>query len=267
LASAADLLQKMRSPTSEFDHAFLFRPSPTSWQKNYGELCLGNKTKFTHLPQDASHAVDFPLCFEKAIVPGAALYLADGLVSSVLFRELAAEMKGIRVPVLERNLITIFRRSGNRRILNLSALTETVQNKSRGLKVAVVNWDANTDFKTQALQMARTRILIATHGSVMNHNAFMESGGVVIEIDAYQFIYPAGGQIVLFRGNHYIRYEESLENSKPQNFPLGHDPFPGKSTQQCMRDMACLLSRRDADVQIDLRKFAVILQQAVSLVT
>ena len=97
LTSPDDLLETMRSPASEFDYAYLFRPQPTSWQRNYGELCLGNKTKFTYSPQHFSHASELPLCFEKAIIPGAALYLADGLISSDLFRELAAEKRGFPI--------------------------------------------------------------------------------------------------------------------------------------------------------------------------
>ncbi len=268
LTSPDDLLETMRSPASEFDYAYLFRPQPTSWQRNYGELCLGNKTKFTYSPQHFSHASELPLCFEKAIIPGAALYLADGLISSDLFRELAAEKKGIRVPAQERNVITIFDRSQeNRRILNLKELSELVKNAAHGMEVTVVNWDGDAAFEIQAMHMARTRIMIATHGSILNHNVFMESAGVVIEINAYQFLYPLDAQIVLFRGNHYIRYEENIENCMHQGFPLGHDPFPGKTTRQCMDDMDCQQSRRDADIQVNTSKFIAVLHQALSMIS
>ena len=265
--NTVDLLHSLRSSVSEFDYAYLFRPPPTSWQQNYGELCLGNKTKFIYAPQDSAEAHHLPFCFERAIIPGAALYLADGLISSILFRELAAEMKGIRVADPERNLITIFDRRNNRRITNLHDLISAVKNLAPGLQVVSVDWDGDTDFTTQAMHMARTRIMICTHGSVLNHNAFMETAGVVIEVNAYQFIYPLDNQIVLSRGNYYIRYEESLANSKHQGLPFGHDPFPGISARQCMMDMGCLISRRDADVRVNLSNFIGSFKQALSLIT
>jgi hypothetical protein len=267
-SSNVDIMQRLQSPESEFDHAYLFRPPQSSWQQNYGEICLGNKTQFLHESQVRDQVDISPICFERAIIPGAALYLADGLVSSLLFRELAASMKGIRVPESDRNIITIFDRSqGNRKIINLENLTRHVQDMAPEFRVEVIDWDAKVDFRTQALHMARTRILIATHGSILNHNAFMEVSGVVIEIDAYQFSYPLDDQVVLSRGNHYLRYEESLENTRHQGHLLGQDPFQGMTTRACMRTSSCLHARRDADILVNINKFEDILRQAISLVT
>ena len=247
--TADDFLQVLLTPRSEFDHAYLFRPPPTSWQQNVADLCLGNKTSVSYSP--SSNKILNPICFEKAIIPGAALYLTDGLASSVVFRELAAKLKHIRVPENERNVVTIFDRSmGNRQILNLRELTKAVQEAAPDMQVSVVDWDGNVDFKEQATHMARTRIMISTHGSVLNHNIFMEMAGVVMEINAYQFTYPPDNQIVFGRGNHYIRYEESLQNTRHQGFQLGDDPFPEFSTRACMAHDGCLLARRDADVNV-----------------
>ena len=267
MTSDGGLLQRMRSTNSEFDYAYLFRPPPTSWQKNYGEICLGKKTKFIYSPRDSVQGEHVPVCFEKAIIPGAALYLAEGLTSSILFREIAAEMKGIRVPKPERNLITIFIRKGNRRILNMQELVRALRDTSPALKVTSVDWDGDTDFETQAMHMARTRMMISTHGSVLNHNAFMELAGVVIEINAFQFVYPLDNQIILSRGHHYIRYEEDLFNTKHQGLQYGYDPFPGMSTQYCMRNVECMHARRDADVRVNVSKFMPCFQEALSLIT
>ena len=268
VTSSNDFLQDMISPLSEFDFAYLLRPQPTSWQKNYGELCLGSQTKAKYIPHFPSNEHVDGECFEKAIIPGAALYLAEGLASSTLFREMAARVKQIRVPEEERNLITIFERDmGDRNILNVDELIQAVQIAAPTFKVVSVIWDGQVDFKTQALHMARTRVMISTHGSVLNHNVFMEAAGVVIEVNGYQFSYPLDNQVVLSRGNHYIRYEETLQNTKHQGFELGHDPFPGVSTRQCMAKADCILARRDVDIKVNLDNFIPRFEEGLSLVT
>jgi hypothetical protein len=60
-----------------------------------------------------------PICFEKAIIPGASLNLGDGLLTSSIFKELALRTKGLNVNDDERNLITIFNQKSRRNILNL----------------------------------------------------------------------------------------------------------------------------------------------------
>lgn len=271
LHSSSTALLDLNSTDSEFNHAYLFRPSPTSWQTGYGTLCLGNSTKFVYnpsTPQVADFGNNRYLCFEKAIIPGAALELADGLVSSVIFREHAASLLGIRVPDVKRNLITIFDRSiGNRKIVNIADLKSRIEVMASDFEVVVVDWDGEVDFKTQALHMARTRIMITTHGSVLNHNVFMETQGVVMELNGYQFTYPLDEKIVLSRGNHYLRYEESLQNTRHQGYDWGQDPFGAVTTRACMRVDACLLARRDADVRVNITIFEDYFRRALSLVT
>ena len=266
---AVDILQLLRHPKSEFNNAYLFRPPPTPWQKGFSEVCLGNDTNIFYAPQiQQFQSRDELLCFENAVIPGAALYLSDGLASSVLFREHAARKFAIRVPESERNLITIFDRSaGNRRIVNLAELKVVAQEMAPSLQVVVVNWDGSVDFRTQALHMACTRIMIATHGSILNHNAFMEVAGVAIELNGYQFTYTLDDHIVLNRGNHYMRYAEDLNNTRHQGYEFGQDPFEGFSTRSCMADSNCLLARRDADIRIDIARFRIYFQRALSLVT
>jgi hypothetical protein len=264
---SANILQHMQSTESQIDFAYLYRPPPTSWQKNYGEISLGNKTNFFYVSRE-NKAKLVPVCFERAIIPGAALYLADGLASSMLFRELAATIKGIRAQESERNLITIIgeRSKGDRGIINRQEFTDAVKSMAPEMEVVTTEWDGTTDFRTQALHMARTRVLITTHGSVLNHAIFMEAAGVVIELNAYQFSYPLDQVIVTSRGNHYIRYEESLQNIRHQGFSLGEDPFPGLSSKLCMADDSCLRGRRDADLNINIGKFSEFFKQALSLV-
>ena len=72
--------------------------------------------------------------------------------------------------------------------------------------------------------------------------------------------------IVTSRGNHYIRYEESLQNIRHQGFSLGEDPFPSLSSKLCMADDSCLRGRRDADLNINIGKFSEFFKQALSLV-
>lgn len=271
-ATSLDVVSKLESEASEFSQAYLFRPSPTSWQSNYAKLSLGNRTRFFYGPAIQEYLASITgarkVCFEQAIIPGAALYLADGFSSSALFREHAARLMGVRVPESQRNLVTIFdRRAGNRRIINLKEVKARLQEIASQFEVVVVDWDESVDFRTQALHMARTRIMVTTHGSVLNHNAFMEMGGVVIELNGYQFTYPLDDQIVLYRGNYYMRYEEALQNTRHQGYDWGQDPFVGYSTRTCMNDMKCTLARRDADVNINMSRFQDYFERALSLVT
>lgn len=268
--SSVSMLEKLYTPDFEFTEAYLLRPSPTSWQESYSKLCLGNETTFNYLRStslELNGSTD-TMCFERAIIPGAALYLADGLITSILFREHAAKFMGIRVPEGERNVITIFDRSaGNRRIFNLGHLKSSIERQAANFDVIVVDWDGSVDFREQAMHMARTRIMLTTHGSVLNHNAFMEVEGVVIELNGYQFTYPLGEQAVLSRGNYYLRYEETLENTKFQDQEWGQDPFRSLTSRACMRNNECLLTRRDADIRVDLTRFAAHFERALSLVT
>ena len=249
-----DMLTRMLDVDSGFDAAYLFRPPATDWQQNYGDICLGNKTTFNYIT-NKNRGEKLPVCFEHAIVPGAALYLAEGLTSSALFRELAAQIKGIRVPESERNLITFFGRTDKRSIVNIKELCDTIQRMAPMLKVVVVDWDGDASFQKQAMHMAKSKIMITTHGSVLNHNIFMESGSVVIEMAAYQFHYPLDEQIVIHRGNHYFRYAESLTNTRHQKMKFGEDPYPSMSARTCMAFGPCIMARRDADIRVDIDKF------------
>ncbi len=269
---STDMLSRLLRDDSGFDAAYLFRPNPTDWQQNYGELCLGKKTRFAYVT-DQNMKEQLPVCFEHAIVPGAALYLADGMTSSWLFRELAALVKGIRVPENERNYITVFRRSGRRRIVNIQEFCDAIQNIAGSrFQVVVVEWSGEVSFQEQAMHMARSKIMIATHGLELNHNMFMESGSVAIELTAYQFHYPLYEQIVVHRGNYYFRYAESLPNTQHRlhagaMMEFGQDPFPMLTTRTCMAFDPCIVARRDADIRIDIDRFAVLFLEALSLVT
>jgi len=266
-ANPTDMLTSLLDSDSGFDAAYLFRSPPTDWQQSYGELCLGNKTIFNYIHQAKNRREKLPICFEHAIVPGAALYLADGLTSSALFRELAAQLKGIRVPESERNLITVFGRTDRRAIVNIKELCDTIQRLAPMFKVVVVDWGGDASFQEQALHMAKSKIMITTHGSVLNHNIFMEPGSVVIEMATYQWHYPLDEQIVIHRGNHYIRYAETLENTRHQNMKFGEDPYPKLSARMCMTIGACIVARRDADIKVDLGRFSSTFSEVLSFVT
>jgi len=262
---STDMLSRLLDKDSGFDAAYLFRPPPTDWQQNYGELCLGNKTTFNYIT-NSNREEKLPICFEHAIVPGTALYLAEGLTSSSLFRELAAQVKGIRVPESERNLITVFGRTDRRSIVNTKELCVMIQSMAPMFKVVVVDWSGEVSFQEQAMHMAKSKIMITTHGSVLNHNIFMEPGSVVIEMAAYQFHYPLDEQIVIHRGNYYFRYAETLENTRHQNMNFGEDPFPAMSTRKCMTFGPCIVARRDADIRVNIARFSAMLSESISLV-
>jgi hypothetical protein len=257
-----DLLNRLQQADTEIDFAFHFRPPPTSWQQNYAEICLGRKTKFFHSPELPGI---LPVCFENAIVPGAALHLADGYSSSMLFRELAALVKGIRVPENERSIITLFHRTqGQRQIVNIKELREALRKAAPMFQIETVNWDGSVPFHRQAMHMARTRMMITTHGCELNHAAFMEPNSVAVELNGYNFFYPLYQQVVLFRGMYYFRHEESIENTQYEGLSWGNDPFPGWSIRKCWEHTNCLLKRRDANIRVNLSIFLVLFKQFLS---
>jgi hypothetical protein len=258
------LLDRLQQPDTEIDFAFHFRPPPTSWQQNYAEICLGRKTKFFHSPELPGI---LPVCFENAIVPGAALHLADGYSSSILFRELAAIVKGIRVPEKERTLITLFHRTqGKRQIMNIKEVKEALRTAAPMFQIETVNWDGSVPFHRQAMHMARTRIMITTHGCELNHAAFMEPNSVAVELNGFNFFYPLYQQVVLFRGMYYFRHEESIENTQYEGMAWGDDPFPGWSVRKCFEHTDCLLKRRNANIRVNLSLFLVLFKQFLSQV-
>ena len=133
-------------------------------------------------------------------------------------------------------------------------------------RVVVVDWDGTVSFKEQAMHMARSKIMITTHGSVLNHNIFMEPGSVVMEMAAYQFHYPLDEQIVIHRGNYYFRYAETLKNTRHQRMKFGEDPYPKMSTRTCMAFGPCIIPRRDADIKVDIDRFSTTFSESLSFV-
>jgi hypothetical protein len=264
---AASLKNLLSTSSEGFDRAFMFRDYFSNWQLEFMKIALGVDTKIHRLGSFKSAAA--PVCFEKAIVPGTMLYLSDGLLTSVLFREMTSSIKGIRVAENERNLITIFHRTDKRRILNMEqveAEAKKIGGKSN-LQVEMISWTAETSFETQARHMARTKIFITTHGSVLNHCMFMEPGAaVVIEVNPYQFLYPLDQQIILNRGVYYLRYEAPLNDTTAVGRAQGEDQFPGKSAKECFNDINCYEKRRDSNLLMDLDRFKELLVQAISLV-
>jgi len=117
------------------------------------------------------------------------------------------------------------------------------------------------------MHMARSKIMISTHGNVLNHNIYMESGSVVIEMSAFQFHYPLYEQIVSNRGNFYYRYAETLENTRHQNMKFGEDPYPNMSTRTCMSSSPCIIARRDADIKVNVDRFSTTFLESLSLVS
>ena len=263
----SSLKNLMSTKSKGYARAFMFRDYFSNWQLEFMEIALGVDTKIERLSSFQSSAA--PVCFEKAVIPGAMLYLSDGLLTSVLFREMASSIKKIRVAPSERNLITIFHREDKRRILNMNEVEEAAKllGKVAGLKTQRIFWNADASFQTQAEHMARTKVFITTHGSVLNHCMFMEPGdAVVIEVNPYQFLYPLDQQIIVNRGVYYLRYEASMQETKAVGKDQGSDPFPGVSAKKCFQDMNCYVARRDADLVVDLPRFQDLLRQAISLV-
>jgi len=235
---SASMLNNLLGRNKGFDHAYVFRGKYSAWQAGFAEIALGHNVSTAFITASA-HV--WPVCFERAIIPGALLYLSDGLATSTLFREVAAVVKGIRVPAAARNVISIFHRVDKRAVVNMDEVEAACKEmgEAKGLTVERIHFTADTPFETQALQMARTKIYVTTHGSVLNHCIFMEPGdGVVIELNPYQFLYPLDQQIIVNRGMYYFRHEATLKDTATTaNGAWGHDAFPGLSAKACFEVM------------------------------
>ena len=256
-----------------FAHVLVFRRPATKWQEGYGNVAFGSQARVYYesdinkMISDKKNAI----CFKAAIIPGSELFLGDGLSTSRRFREMAAKEQGIRVPESERNLITIFNQGHHRKILNLPTILDLIKSlsTSTNLSISVVEFSEKAGFMQQAMQMARTRILVATHGMVLLHSVFMEPGGVVIELDPYQFNYPLYMRIVPQYGHFYMRYEAPLKDTKIQGFNLSSEAFYTNFTfGECSKERryGCIADRRDADIILDISAFTHIFRQALAVV-
>lgn len=261
-----------------FSNVIALRSHPTDWQQNYADVALGVKEQHTNYVYNDDLADGAHLCFERSVIPGASLYLGNGIGNAQLFREMTERLKSVPIksgwsPAHFR--VTWFIRNDKRRVLNLDEATSMMleelaeYNSRHGANVSldIVHWNESTTFYEQASQMGRTRIFISTHGSALNHCLFMDTGGVVIEINAYQFRYPLDDLMVLQQGHHYIRHEVPLVGSKHQGLELGIDPYPTLGGVTCNRLPDCLLARRDADVRLDTARWRSTFLQALDAVT
>jgi hypothetical protein len=259
-----------------YDAVFALRPYPTDWQKNYADIALGvsNLTKYRYLP-------DIPLnstfCFEHAIIPGASLYLGNGIANAQLFREMTERLKGvpIRSGWSPKNFsVTWFVRDDKRRVTNMDEATEftrsIISNYSArfnaSIKLDIVHWTGDTPFLQQASQMGRSRVLITTHGSALNHCMFMDVGGAVIEIDAYQFRYPLDDLIVLQQGHYFFRHSVPLADTQHDGQSFGEDPFPAMTGGKCNSNFDCIIQRRDANVRLSASEWQVTVSAALDAV-
>lgn len=259
-------LENLLGPNEGFARALLYRSDLTAWQKGFFSLAAGSQCH-VHLMRSNNAQLPRPgnaVCLEKAIIPGAMLYLSDGLLSSTLFREMAATVASVRVAPQHRTCVTLFQRTDRRSMVNFEDVRKWTEKKvsSKGWRVEVKNWNENDSFEEQALHMAKTRVMVCTHGSVLNHMMFMEQGSVVIEINPHQFLYPLDQTIALHRGVYYLRHEATKENTKYAS----SDPFPTLTSKQCFDNMDCYMTRRDANLIVDLKEYDALLTQALSLV-
>lgn len=256
-----------------YSQAFIWRRPASKWQEGYAALALGPGTRLVYEAEiNKMLQSTSSLCFAAAVIPGADFALGDGLKTATVLRELAATQQGIRAPVSERNVITIFDQPGKRKILNLPIVLDTMRNMTAGTRytIAVIQFSEHSSYLEQAMHMAKTRIIIATHGMVLLHSFFMESGGVVLELAPYQFNYPLFQRIVPQFSQFYMRYEAPLKDTKMQNFALGSEAFYTNFTfSECAKERryGCLIDRRDADIVLDLVAFTHLFRQALGLLS
>lgn len=261
-----------------FSNVIALRPRPTDWQQNYADIALGLKDLQTNYIYSSDLADGAHLCFEKCVIPGASLYLGNGIANAQLFREMTERLKSVHIKngwSRKQFRVTWFVRNDKRRVLNVEEARDmiadelTKYNTRHGADVQLdmVHWDGDTSFYEQASQMGKTRIFISTHGSALNHCLFMDTGGVVVEINPYQFRYPLDDLLVLQQGHYYMRHEISLADSRHQGMAFGVDPYPLLGGAACSRLPDCFMARRDADVQLEMIKWRSTFLQALDAVT
>ena len=130
----------------------------------------------------------------------------------------------------------------------------------------MAHFTGSDSFFSQSILMAKTRILISTHGMVLAQSMYMEPGGVVMELNGYQFNYPLYQRIVANYGHYYMRHEVALVDSKIQGFNTSFDPYAGSNFQNCSKSN-CYADRRDADIRVQTNDWRRMIQQAIALVS
>jgi len=261
-----------------FSNVSALRPHPTDWQQNYADVALGLKDHHTKYLYDDDLADGAHFCFEGGVVPGANLYLGNGIGNAQLFRQMTERLKSVPIKSgwsPKQFRVTWFVRNDKRRVLNLEEARDVLMDElaqynmrhGADVQLDIVHWEERTSFYEQASQMGKTRIFISTHGSVLNHCVFMDTGGVVIEINPYQFRYPLDDLMVLQQGHYYMRHEVPLADSKHQGLDFGVDPYPLFGGAACNRMPDCLLARRDADVRLEVVRWRSIFLQALDAVS
>ena len=262
-----------------YDTVLALRGPPTDWQQNYADILLGVKDHPTRYLYDGDVPVDDDfVCYDRAVVAGAALYVSSSIANAQLVRRMAASVKGVPYPAVQglraSFAITWTVRHDKRRIVNMEDALQATRRAMawfedrHGGKVSldVVNWSEDDPFMMQATQMAHSRILITTHGSSLNHAMFMDTGSLVIEINAHQFRYDTGDVVVLLQGHHYTRYAASLADTRHQGHSFGSNPFPEMGGGTCNRSPECLSSQRDADIRIDVERWEELMKQSLDAV-
>lgn len=263
-----------------FDTVMAWRPRPTDWQQHYADVVLGARTEGTRYEflEEISRILE-PVCFQRAFVAGASLFLGSGVGNAQLIRRMTESTKGIATReghawTKTKFRVTWFVRDDKRQILNLSevrSVTERIiaeynRKYQADIGLDFVHWTDQTPFATQAGVMGSTRVFITTHGSALNHCMFMETGGSVIEVNAHQFRYPLDDLIILQQGHHFFRYSASMDETMHQGMQLGEDPFAGISAARCNANPHCIVARRDAGVHMNLQKWSDTFIQALEAV-
>lgn len=276
-----------RNSTSQYKRALLGRSPGTKWQQGYADIALGEQTQYIYKDEINKLLMKYKyICFDKVVVPGASLYLGDSVESGLVFREMAAALKGIRVPKEDRNAITIVLQE-KRRIINYKEVIKIIQEEQATLREAqdnsisfrihIADFTSEDSFEVQALLMARTRILITTHGMVQAHATMMESGGSVYELNGFGFNYPLFETTSLFRGLYYFRDEMLINQTilagatklgdDIVKLKFGKNPYAfAKSEEERYKIFSFIVSRRrDAHLIVDPFVFRKRIRQILSI--
>ena len=168
--------------------------------------------------------------------------------------------KGLDIsPNPTTNQTTILTRKGSRALNNADELIDILEAEF-GLEVHVVDFD-NAGFAEQVSIMANTKYLIAIHGAAFANVAFMQEGGVVIEVHPYMYIPSSSyyGKLARECGQyHYPYFTTDVEDAV---LPECFSAFTNYTATQCSDSYPCRACTRRTGVRMNLKQMRPILQQ------
>ena len=216
------------------------------WQDKFLELTLGlNKTDIIKHNKNTNEIY----CFDHLFVPGTSNYLFSNLKESIFFKNLL-KTKGIN---FQRTDIIFLKRKKNRFITNIQEVESYLKTKF-GSKIIFL-FSEKCTFDQQVKIFSKAKLLIAIHGAGLTNIIFMPPTSVVLEISPPNFFNEVYYRASVNNGLVYFRFTAETKSRKSS------ENFTSLSTRNCYSEAKCRRFYRDRNFEINLEKFAILLEQ------